>query len=114
MAPIVAVGEVVPSYAPEPAGNFTTIEFDCATSLGFGLKEEDGATVVASIEKGSRAYDYEVPLGTKIIGVHGQSTAGKSKKEVLQMIVLQKEVLQKKAEPKLRITFDFKEQVAFL
>ena len=102
----------MPSYAPEPTGNFTTIEFDSATSLGFGLKAEDGATIVSSIEKGSPAH--EVPPGTKIIGVHGQSTAGKSKKEVLQMIVLQKEVLQKKAEPKLRITFDFKEQVAFL
>ena len=103
MAPIVAAGEVVPSYAPEPAGNFTTIEFDSATSLGFGLKEEDGATIVSSVEKGSSAH--EVPLGTKIIGVHGQSTAGKSKKEVLQMIVAAK-----KAEPKLRITFDLEEQ----
>ena len=107
MAPIVAAGEVVPSYAPEPAGNFTTIEFDCATSLGFGLKEEDGATVVASIEKGSPAH--EVPPGTKIIGVHGQSTAGKSKNEVLQMIVAAK-----KAEPKLRITFDLEDQTSFL
>ena len=92
----------MPSYAPEPTGNFTTIEFDSATSLGFGLKEEDGAAIVSSVEKGSPAC--EVPLGTKIIGVQGQSAAGKPKKEVLQMIGAAK-----KAEPKLRITFDLKE-----
>ena len=74
-----------------------------ATSLGLGLREESSAVIVSSVEKGSPAY--EVPLGTKIIEVHGQSTAGKPKKEVLQMIAAAKN-----AEPKLRITFDLEDQ----
>ena len=88
-----AVAQPVAQPPPVVAGLPTqstgkTIYFESSQPLGIGLKQEGGAVVVSNVEKASAACD--VPLGTQILAVSGESCAGKTKAAVVEMVKVAK------------------------
>ena len=60
------------------------VTFESASPLGMGVKVEAGQVLMSSVEKSSPAA--QIPVGTKVLRVNGQSCVGKQKGEVLEMV----------------------------